>query len=65
MSLCELMQGQQNHGFIDGRLRLCCEQPGHRGDSRATIAMLPHKTCRLIQAVGFVPLQVINQNFIR
>jgi len=59
------MQGQQNHGLIDGRLRLCREQPGRRGDLRATVTMLPHKSSRLIQAVGFVPLQVINQNFIR
>jgi hypothetical protein len=64
MSLRELVQGQQNHRLIDGRLLFICQQPGHRGDPGAAIAVLPHKRGRLIQTVGFVPLQVINQNLI-
>jgi len=65
MSLGELIQSQQNNGLFDGELLFDCQQPGDRRDSAATIAMLPHKTCRLIEAVGLVPLQVINQDFVR
>lgn len=37
-------------------------QPGDSGHPSAAVAMLPHKTSRSIQAVGFVALQLINQN---
>jgi hypothetical protein len=64
VGLPELLDRQPDHSMIHGRLELLSEAPGHVGLGRLPVTVLPDEGGGPVQAVGLVPLGVVDQDFI-
>lgn len=65
MTPFELGETKPDHPLVNGDVRLCSQEPGHLCDARLAIAMAPHPCRGLVQAVGLVPLEIVDKNLVR
>jgi hypothetical protein len=61
----ELGQSKPDHALVNVDIYFFSHERGHLRDARLTVAMLPHPCCSFVQAVGLVPLEVIDENLVR
>jgi len=60
-----LIERQPNDFFVNGRLAITTKQPGQLIYVTPAVAALPNCGGGVVQAKGFVSLQIINQQFTR
>jgi hypothetical protein len=59
-----LIYCQPDGGFVNGRVHIFSDQSGDVSDALLPVAVLPDQRGGLVQAMGLVTFEVVDQHFI-